>query len=152
MTAPENSTVNILERKCQQKGVRITSIRHNILSVLAGSESYLSVSKIYDLLASKNLNSNMTSIYRNVAVLESVGVLQSYRFNLHQTVYQVVCDSHDHLIDLGTGEITELHNPDLEKVKAEISRQYGFNPKDCRVELYLSSEKKHLQKSYRSGK
>lgn len=129
-------TAELLEIKCKENGLRMTGLRRCMLAVLAEAMELLTVLDIFDRVADKSMSTNLPSIYRNILVLETIGIVESHSFKAHQTYYDVAGSIKDHFVDLHTGKIIELRHSALELFKIAIAREYGYRREDCRIEFY----------------
>ncbi|PCJ28179.1 MAG: hypothetical protein COA96_01330 [SAR86 cluster bacterium] len=129
-------TVKSLEKICVDNGLRMTSLRRCMLSILVNSVEHLTVIEVIEQVLSSSLNINLASIYRNMLVFEKIGILRSHTVKTPQIYYEVVGSVPDHFIDLDTGKARELHHKALDVFKAAIVEQYGYKKEDCYLRLY----------------
>jgi Fur family ferric uptake transcriptional regulator len=134
----ENITITseLLELKCKEKGLRMTGLRRSMLAVLTEAMELLTVMDIFDKVIEKSMHANLPSIYRNILVLESIGIVKSHSFKAHQKYYDVSGSIKDHFVDLHTGKIIELRHSALELFKTAVASEYGYRKEDCRIEFY----------------
>lgn len=134
----ENITITpeLLELKCKENGLRMTGLRRCMLVVLTEAMELLTVMDIFDKVFEKSMHANLPSIYRNILVLESIGIVKSHSFKAHQKYYDISDGVNDHFVDLHTGKIVELRHNALELFKIAIVREYGYKREDCRIEFY----------------
>lgn len=128
-----------LERKCLEKGLRLTYARRTILSILAQAEAHLTADEIYRHVLKDDIGTTLSvsSIYGNTKVLVEAGVIEVRKFQSRQSYYSsLYTDLQDQLIDTESGQVIEFRNAALDKLKAEIAKEYGYSVADCRVELY----------------
>lgn len=140
---PTTHAKTSLERKCLQRGVRISATRCTILNILEQSKKYLTVEDIYRYSLRNGADFSLSTIYTNTRRLANAGVIQRRNFKSKQSYYAVkVYEPRDQLTDIESGEVIEFRNKSLDKLKAEMAREYGFNIEGCRVELYVQVSKK----------
>lgn len=135
--AIENKTP--LERRCLEKGLRLTFARRTILSILAQAEAHLTADEIYRHILKDDIDTTLSvsSIYGNTKMLVQAGVIEVRKFQSKQSYYSSLhTDNQDQLIDTESGQVIEFRNAALDKLKAEIAKEYGYSVTDCRVELY----------------
>ncbi|PCJ43323.1 MAG: hypothetical protein COA71_00125 [SAR86 cluster bacterium] len=132
----EPATGELLERKFKEHGLRMTGLRRCILAILVESVEHLTVLDIIERVLSTSLNTNVASIYRNMLVFESIGIVKSHTVQTPQVYYEVAGSVPDHFIDLHTGKAVELHHKALGIFKTAIVEQYGYRQEECYMRLY----------------
>lgn len=138
-----------LERKCLEQGIRLTNTRRVILAVLEQSTSYMTVEEVYRCLSMDNADRSLSisTIYSNIRSLVESEVIGRRWFKAKQSYYSTtLSESQDQLIDIESGCVIEFRNEKLDKLKADIAREYGFSGSDCRIELYARVSKKNSHK------
>lgn len=132
-----NPPVRELERKCQDRGLRMTAQRRAVLQALAQSEDHPSVAEIHSRASEADAAISIATVYRYMNVLETAGVIERHSFKSNSARYEASDGPpHDHLVDTESGEILEFRDDALEQMKAEIARTLGYELLDCRAVLY----------------
>lgn len=132
-----------LERRCIEKGLRLTYARRTILSILAQAGAHLTADEIYRHVLKEDAGTTLSvsSIYGNTKALVEAGVIEVRKFQTKQSYYSSLhADTQDQLIDTESGQVIEFRNAALDKLKAAIAKEYGYNIADCRVELYCQNK------------
>lgn len=132
-----------LERRCIEKGLRLTFARRTILSILEQAGAHLTADEIYRHVLKDDIDTTLSvsSIYGNTKMLVQAGVIEVRKFQSKQSYYSALhTDSQDQLIDTESGQVIEFQNKVLDKIKAEIAAEYGYSVESCRVELYCKNK------------
>ena len=139
--------MNSIEKKCQQKGVRLTDQRKTIAKVLSeskevyGSKDHPDVDELHKRVTAIDDKISIATVYRTVKLFEEAGILLKHDFKAGKARYEIN-DDHNHLIDINSGEIVEFVDKDIEKLQYEIAKKLGYKLVDHKLELYGSKIKK----------
>lgn len=126
-----------LEKRILSSGLKITRLRRIILEILIQADDHLNVAQIHSLACQGDDFFALASVYRNMNLMLSIGMLTAHQFKSGQAYYELAdTNPHDHLIDLTSGQIIEFRNAALDQLKAKIAKQYGYRSEDCHVEFY----------------
>jgi Fur family ferric uptake transcriptional regulator len=96
---------------------------------------------IQETLASRGVRMAMTTIYRNLPVLERAGIIQRTTFSEEDkneaATYEHVWGRphHDHLLCQGCGKKVEFQYEALEVLQGEVARKHGFRLLHHHLEL-----------------
>ncbi len=139
--------MNIIEQKCQTKGVRLTDQRKTIAKVLSeskavyGSKDHPDVDELHKRVTALDNKISIATVYRTVKLFEEAGILIKHDFKAGKARYEIN-DDHNHLIDINSGEIIEFVDKDIEALQEKIAKKLGYNLVDHKLELYGSKIKK----------
>ena len=139
--------MNSIEKKCQQKGVRLTDQRKTIAKILSeskevyGSKDHPDVDELHKRVTAIDDKISIATVYRTVKLFEEAGILVKHDFKAGKARYEIN-DDHNHLIDINSGEIVEFVDKDIEKLQYEIAKKLGYKLVDHKLELYVSKIKK----------
>ncbi|MBL0318701.1 MAG: transcriptional repressor [Alphaproteobacteria bacterium] len=146
--ANKRGPLSELEKKCLEKGIKLTEQRRIIVKVLSDATDHPDVEEVHRRASAINpkLNS-IATVYRTLRTLEDEGIIDRHDFGDGRSRYETVQDGHhDHLIDIRSGTVLEFYNEEIERLKERIAYDLGFRLVDHRLELYavplLESEKK----------
>ena len=132
-----------LEKKCAEKGVRLTDQRKLIAKVMSESEDHPDVDELHRRVNKLDTKISIATVYRTVKLFEEAGIVEKHDFKGNKARYeQSPAEHHDHLIDVNTGEIIEFVNEDIEKLQKQVANKLGYKLVDHRLELYGSKIKK----------
>ena len=134
---------NNIEKKCIEKGVRLTDQRKLIAKVMSESKDHPDVDELHKRVNNLDSKISIATVYRTVKLFEEASIVSKHDFKGNKSRYeQTTLDHHDHLIDINTGEITEFVNEDIEKLQKKVAEKLGYKLVDHRLELYGSKIKK----------
>jgi len=131
-----------LEKKCKEKGVRLTDQRKLIAQVMSDSHDHPNVDDLHQRVLKLDLKISIATVYRTVKLFEEAGIISKHDFKGGKARYeQAPNEHHDHLIDINSGEIIEFVNQDIEKLQKKVAEKYGYQLIDHRLELYCIKNK-----------
>ena len=135
--------MNDIEKKCIQKGVRLTDQRKLIAEIMSESKDHPDVDELHKRVNKLDSKISIATVYRTVKLFEEAGVVAKHDFKGNKARYEKAPEEHhDHLIDINTGEIIEFVNEDIEKLQKKVAEKLGYKLVDHRLELYGSKIKK----------
>ena len=134
---------NVIENKCNTKGVRLTDQRKLVAKVMSESVDHPDVDELHKKVSKFDSKISIATIYRTVKLFEEAGIVSKHDFKGSKSRYeQAPEEHHDHLIDINSGEITEFVNEEIEKLQKKVAEKLGYRLVDHRLELYGSKIKK----------
>ena len=132
-----------IEKKCVDKGVRLTEQRKLIAEVMSKAEDHPDVGELHQRVNKLDQKISIATVYRTVKLFEEFGIIAKHDFKGNKSRYeQTTEEHHDHLIDVNTGEIVEFVDEDIEKLQTKVAEKLGYKLVDHRLELYGSKIKK----------
>ena len=132
-----------LEKRCINRGVRLTDQRKIIAKIMSEAEDHPDVDELHRRVIKIDSKVSIATVYRTVKLFEEAGIIAKHDFKGSKARYeQAPKEHHDHLIDINTGEITEFVNEDIEKLQEKVAAKLGYKLVDHRLELYGSKIKK----------
>lgn len=127
----------MIEKRCIEKGLRMTEQRRVIARVLSDSEDHPDAEELHRRAVSVDPNISLATVYRTVKLFEESGIIERLDFRDGRSRYEEATDDHhDHLINVKTGEVIEFVNEEIERLQEEIARKLGYKLVDHRLELY----------------
>ena len=130
-----------IEKKCIEKGVKLTDQRRIIARVISesketyGESDHPDVDELYSRVSKIDPKISIATVYRTVKLFEEAGILVKHDFKAGKARYEIN-DDHNHLIDIKTGEIIEFVDNDIEELQKKIAEKYGYELVDHKLELY----------------
>ena len=136
-----------LEKKCIDKGLRLTDQRKIIVKLLeetiVDTKFHPDVDELHKRAVIIDKKISIATVYRTVKLLEEANIIDKHEFKEGKSRYEAVTETHhDHLIDINTGEIIEFVDEEIEKLKKKIANKLGFDLVYHRLELYCKKKKK----------
>ena len=114
-----------IEKKCLEKGVKLTDQRKIIAKIMWVSNDHPNVDELYKRVSKIDSKVSIATVYRTVKLFEEAGILTKHEFK-----------GHDHLIDIKSGEIIEFVDDEIEKLQKKVAEKYGYSLVDHKLELY----------------
>jgi Fur family ferric uptake transcriptional regulator len=129
-------TDTILNR-CKDNGLRMTGQRKIIAQVLDDAKDHPDVEELYARAAVQDPKISLATVYRTVKTLEDCGILAKVEFGDGRARYEAAARAHhDHLIDVDTGKVIELFDPEIEALQEKIAATLGYRLTGHRLELF----------------
>ena len=138
-----------IEKRCLDKGVKLTEQRKIIARVISeskdtyGESDHPDVDELYNRVSKIDPKISIATVYRTVKLFEESGILAKHDFKGGKARYEEMRESHhDHLIDVKTGEIIEFVDNEIEELQKKVAEKYGYDLVDHKLELYGGKKKK----------
>ena len=126
-----------IEKKCIDKGVKLTDQRKIIAKVMSESNDHPDVDELYKRVSVIDTKISIATVYRTVKLFEESGIITKHDFKGGKARYEELNESHhDHLIDVKTGDIIEFVDEEIEKLQKKVADKYGYELIDHKLELY----------------
>ena len=126
-----------LEKRCIERGLKMTEQRRVIARVLSDSTDHPDVEQLYRRVTAIDPRISIATVYRTVRLFEEADILEKHDFGDGRARYEEAPEEHhDHLINLKTGEVIEFQSPEIQALQERIAREYGLKLVDHRFELY----------------
>ena len=126
-----------IEKKCIDKGVKLTDQRKVIAKVMSESNDHPDVDELYKRVSVIDTKISIATVYRTVKLFEESGIITKHEFKGGKARYEELSESHhDHLIDIKSGEIIEFVDEEIEKLQKKVADKYGYELVDHKLELY----------------
>ena len=133
---------DLIEKKCIDKGVKLTDQRKIIAKIMSSSNDHPDVDELYKRVTKIDSKISIATVYRTVKLFEEVGILAKHEFKGGKARYEEVNEGHhDHLIDIKSGEIIEFVDYEIEKLQKKVAEKYGYKLVDHKLELYGMKKK-----------
>jgi len=138
-----------IEKRCLDKGVKLTEQRKIIARVISeskdtyGESDHPDVDELYNRVSKIDPKISIATVYRTVKLFEESGISAKNDFKGGKARYEEMRESHhDHLIDVKTGEIIEFVDNEIEELQKKVAEKYGYDLVDHKLELYGVKKKK----------
>jgi Fur family ferric uptake transcriptional regulator len=126
-----------LEKRCIDKGLKMTEQRRVIARVLSESADHPDVEMLYRRVTAVDPRISIATVYRTVRLFEEANILEKHDFRDGRARYEEMPEEHhDHLIDVQSGKVIEFQDPQIEELQRRIAERLGYRLVDHRLELY----------------
>jgi Fur family ferric uptake transcriptional regulator len=126
-----------LEKRCIERGLKMTEQRRVIARVLSDSHDHPDVEQLYRRVTTIDPRISIATVYRTVRLFEEADILEKHDFGDGRARYEEAPDEHhDHLIDVQSGKVIEFTDPQIEELQRMIAQRLGYKLVDHRLELY----------------
>ena len=134
---PEIATIDRIEKRCVEKGMRMTDQRRVVARILSQAADHPDVEELYHRAAAVDPHISLATVYRTVRLFEEAGVVERHDFGDGRSRYeQAGDDHHDHLINIKTGQVVEFFDEEIEKMKEALAHKLGYKLVGHKLELY----------------
>lgn len=125
------------EEKAAGKGIRLTRRRRAILEIFHQTEGHLSAEEVLFALKARQIQINLTTVYRNLELLSREGFLRHVDFHDGRCRYErAEGPCHHHLHCLRCGRVVEFTGCRLDVLEEELAHQTDFQIHRHVLELY----------------
>jgi len=126
-----------LEKRCIERGLKMTEQRRVIARVLSDSSDHPDVEQLYRRVTAIDPRISIATVYRTVRLFEEADILEKHDFGDGRARYEEAPEEHhDHLIDVQSGKVIEFTDPQIEELQRAIARKLGYKLVDHRLELF----------------
>lgn len=118
-------------------GRRLTGQRRLLLDVIQEHGGHLDAYELYRLASQRDPRLNLSTVYRNVALLRDLGLVDELHLGEDHHHYELKTPAtHYHLICGGCGRVIEFASPLVEQLKAEIGQSHDYEVVAANVDLF----------------
>lgn len=136
------NTETWIEKKCVERGLRLTDQRRTIAKVLCQSDDHPDAEELYARASKIDPKISLATVYRTVRLFADAGIIETHDFRDGRARYEAAdADHHDHLIDVQSGEVIEFVDDEIEALQYRIADRLGYELVDHRLELYGKKKK-----------
>jgi Fur family ferric uptake transcriptional regulator len=133
---------NWIERKCVERGLRLTEQRRVIAQVLSEADDHPDAEELYARASKIDPKISLATVYRTVRLFADADIVEQHDFRDGRARYEAAdADHHDHLIDVNTGDVIEFVDEEIEALQHRIAEKLGYELVDHRLELYGRKKK-----------
>ena len=137
-----SDTVSWLEKKCVERGLRLTEQRRVIARVLSDADDHPDAEELYARASAIDPKISLATVYRTVRLFADSGIIETHDFRDGRARYEAAdSEHHDHLIDVHSGEVIEFVDEEIEALQHRIAEKLGYELVDHRLELYGRKKK-----------
>lgn len=121
-------------RRLEEYDLQVTRPRLEVYRVLARAEDHPTASEIYERVRESAPAVSMATVYNCLEALQSAGLVGVMNEMHRAARYDAVTGQHHHLVCRSCGRVTDLHDPDLDRLSPADDR--GFEINDHSVHFY----------------
>lgn len=127
-----------LKQLLRQLNLKVTEQRLLILTTLnQGKKSHITAQDLFEQVHKKDPTIGFATVYRMLRTLSKAGIVTEVRVGSAPARYEWSSkEHHDHMTCIRCGKICEFHDPELEKLQAQIAERLGFTLTSHVMELY----------------
>lgn len=132
------NNIDKIEDALKEKGYKLTKQRKSILEVLIeNTGKFLSVEEIYLKSKDKYPKTNLSTVYRNMEVLEAIDIVHKTSINGSSSSYEIACNNHHHhhVICKNCGKTETINFCPMKDMVSKFNNS-GFTVTDHKLELY----------------
>ena len=124
-------------------GLKVTQPRMRIMGLLEEHRhKHMTADDIYRALVEAKEDIGLATVYRVLNQFETAGLVVKHNFEGGQAFYELDSgEHHDHLVCVETGKVTEFVSEEIEKIQAEIAKEYGYEIEDHSLVIYVRPKK-----------
>jgi len=128
-------------KELKKAGLKATLPRIKIMEVLESTaiqeEAHFSAEDIYKELLNKGENIGLASVYRVLTQFETAGIVKKHHFEGSHAVYEVIEESHEHMVDVESGKVLEFQDNELIERLNSIAKDAGYQLVDHNLVLHV---------------
>mgnify|MGYP001586962590 CR=1 FL=1 len=130
--------MQVFEEFLATKPLRHSQQRRDILTVFLETEAHHTADELLALARQKNASIGCATLYRTLKLLCDCGLARELKFDDKASRYEHLYGHthHDHLLCSRCGRLTEVFDPEIERLQDRLSRIHGFLPQHHRMEIY----------------
>ncbi|NLO24857.1 MAG: transcriptional repressor [Clostridiales bacterium] len=128
----------IIERKLKANNYKLTPQRRAIIDALFEHRGrFIAAGEIHSKTLSRHSGTDFSTVYRNLEILEKMGIIHKTNIRGGAAVYELICDHshHHHIICKGCGKTEIISACPLEHLMEDVEDK-GFTVIDHKFELY----------------
>ena len=115
-----------LQDALRSAGRRLTPQRRQILQVLEESDGHLDADALYDRVKARDADASLATVYRTLAVLREIGLVEEHRLGEDHGHYEAVRrEPHYHFTCLRCGQVIEFDTPLVAQIEQTLGEQAG---------------------------
>lgn len=116
-----------LAKALRDAGLRATQQRTALLAILMESEDHPNADELYTRTRAIDDSVSLATIYRTLSALEDSGLIQRLNFENAPARFEVTpAAEHDHLVDIDSGEVVELANDEISRLRRKLVEEMGY--------------------------
>ena len=116
-----------LEQLIRASGLKVTTSRLKVLSEILSMRRPFSVADIYHQLHNSGKAVGLATVYRSLISFSEAGLVHKLAVQNGEAIFQATGNnSHSHVFCQQCGKIENIDDPDVERLKHEVSKNWSF--------------------------
>ena len=128
-----------LIKELAARGIRMTSQRRLLVSIIQGSSRHLDAARLLEIARKQDAGIDRATVYRTIALLKEHGLIDELdlmHIEGEKHYYEAKTNrDHCHMACFRCGSIMEYASSSLEQLKEEMAAQSGFRIRVMRLEV-----------------
>ncbi|HEY6345073.1 MAG TPA: transcriptional repressor [Bryobacteraceae bacterium] len=128
-----------IQESLRQRGVRLTRQRRLLLDLIDHSGLHLDAESLFRMAKERDPKLNRVTVYRTLRLLKEGGLVDELdlaHFEGEKHYYETrMKQEHAHIICLRCGRVEEFFGEELQRMRAQVSSQFGFEIVFARTEV-----------------
>ena len=113
----------------RSRGGRVTTARRAIIASLLESNGHVTADELTEAVQAAHPDVHTSTIYRCLASLEELGVVDHVHLGHGRAVYHLADESHQHLVCESCGVVVEVPDAVFSALGRRLRSQFGFELK-----------------------
>jgi Fur family ferric uptake transcriptional regulator len=136
--ADGNLLMEMFRRYLRDRNLPVTQQREAVAAAVFFADAHLSVGDIEHVLQERQAAIGKATVYRTLGLLATAGLVREHDFGEGFKRYEPLLakSHHEHLICVRCGKVVEFSSERLERMKALIAEEHGFQHHHHRLEIY----------------
>lgn len=133
-----NKEIEIFERHAQDKGLKHSRKRAQILKAFLNSGEHLSAEDLFQRVKRDHPEIGYTTVYRTLKLIVDSGIAQMVDFNdgVKRFERKLGREYHAHFVCTKCGNHFEAFDKDIEGLSSKLAEHQGFLPQKHRLEIF----------------
>jgi len=119
------ATTDRILASLRDRGARVTPVRRSVIAALSRARSHLNAEAIAAAVQAEHPDVHVSTIYRNLDVLEQLGVIEHTHLGHRPAVYHLEPD-HQHLVCEVCDRVIDVPVEVLDGLARTLHAEYGF--------------------------
>jgi len=119
------ATTDRILASLRDRGARVTPVRRAVIVALSRARSHLNAEAIAASVQAEHPDVHVSTIYRNLDVLEQLGIIEHTHLGHRPAVYHLEPD-HQHLVCEVCNRVIDVPVEILDDLAGALRRTYGF--------------------------
>lgn len=108
-------------------GLRVTPQRLALLAILMDSADHPNADELLARARALDDSVSLATVYRTLSALEEAGLIRKLTLESEPSRYEITpAAEHDHVVDIDTGEVIEIANDDIARLRRETLERLGY--------------------------